>query len=805
MNNTNTLPIGTALNNGTYRIDEYLASGQFGNTYKVTEIRTGNIFAIKEFYLADDVVRQNDNTVTVTTSAKEALFEGQKNKFVKEAERLKSIHHKNIVRVIDYFPENNTWYYVMEYIDGKSLQQWLNGIPFVSEEKAMPVFMQLLDGLNHIHSLPDPLLHLDIKPSNIMVDKHGNTYLIDFGSSKHYDEDNGVKTRSVLTATNAYAPLELVKSRYNDLGPWTDLYSLGATLFKMLSNQSPSEVEDKGEAAFGKSSHISSPIKKLILWMMEYRWGNRPQSVKEVIDYLKKNLLNNNAVEDHAIKNTQNRFDEEKTIIAEAKPISKDDERTVIESSKGIISTQCSSGRAYVFIDNKYCGMTPLKTSVDVGPHVVHINYNDESRTYNVNVNAEQTVEVLSCFVPNNGQSTGIKSQNSLIRHHTLKFNRSKTVVDVAMRQRFTDSYKKMMRIYPLIAYLIFLLYRVISVKACFAEDAKLSTVSVSVYGTCYSLLLLYSWIRRSINCLFYSDIIALSMIFVLSIIAIPYYWSYTLDFGHYEWIWYGLTLVMLVIASFAKSETATAEKVYPIFYVLSLFFIILYRSFFLISGINTNTILDEIIFYVVLIAICFVLILPFYVNREMLWNFPLLLILGLNIIFSAIKPVETPVSKIYYMDPFDAERILDICNEDEMFYNYQDSLAYIVGRVDAIQLPDSLQNEEYCLGIVHGMLYHYYTEGCRADVDYTPQKWNVYYKGSEDGWHYKFTLYEHAGVKKPVEYMSDWVGGTMRHDRWMVKYVAGLIQGVRNNDRVMTKEQAKVLLENYKKQSTNH
>ena len=839
MSNSNTLPIGTLLNKGSYRIDKYLSSGNFGNTYKVTEVRAGSVYAVKEFFLADDVVRQSDNTVTVTTSAKEALFESQKNKFVKEAQRLKSIHHKNIVRVIDYFPENNTWYYVMDFIDGKSLQEWLNGVPFISEEKAMPVFMQLLDGLKHIHSLPEPLLHFDIKPSNIMVDKQGNAYLIDFGSSKHYDEDNGVRTRSVLTGSNAYAPSELLKGRYENLGPWTDIYSLGATLFRMLSNQSPSEVEDNGDAAFAKLTYISSPVKKLILWMMENRWKDRPKSVNEIIDYLRKNQLNYNFVEDLTNINTRSRLDDERTVMTAAKAVPKDDERTIIESPKnqlnkgqginqktqiassrkeelmqssyGIISTQCSSGSARVVIDNKYCGMTPLKTSVDVGTHVVCIYSNDESRTYSVNVKKGQTVEVRSFFAVQQ-QSTYRKGpQNATNRQQAPKPNHSKAVVGAAMHQRFTDSYKKMMRIYPLIAYLIFLLYRVIAVKTCFAEDAILSTVSVSVYGTCYSLLLLYSWIRQSVNSLFYSDIIAISMIFVLSIIIIPYYWSYTLDYGRREWIWYGITFVMLIVASFAKSETATAEKVYPIFYVLFLFFIILYSSFFLISDISrTNTILALITLSVLVTVIGDILVLVianFYANREMLWNLPLLLIIGTYITGIATKPIETPNSKIYFMDPFDGGKVLDICNEDEMLYNHQDSLAYIIGRVDATQLPDSLQNEEYSLGVVQGMLFHYSKTDVRRDVDYNPQKWQIYHKGIDDGWDYSFIkeLCKHVGVKKPVEYMSDRVGGTMRIDRWKVKYVAGLIQGMRNNDRVMTNEQAKVLLANYKEQNANH
>ena len=275
------LPVGTFLR-GSYRIDSYLSSGGFGNTYKVTNVEFDEQYAIKEFFMRG--VNQRDagqNTVTVSNTANRTSFEEQREKFKKEARRLRQMQNKHLVRVHDLFEENGTAYYVMDFIDGESLADRLKrcGRP-IAESKVRDYLLQILDALEEIHN--SGFQHLDLKPANIMVDKQGQVTLIDFGASKQMRSDGGVTASTATCYTPGYAPREQMEQNYSKFGPWTDLYGLGATLYNILTNHKPpmpSDIDDEGEKAFSFPSSVSDEMRSYILWLMQPNRMKRPQKV----------------------------------------------------------------------------------------------------------------------------------------------------------------------------------------------------------------------------------------------------------------------------------------------------------------------------------------------------------------------------------------------------------------------------------------------------------------------------------------------------------------------------------------------
>ncbi len=283
---------GTVLR-GIYRIDDYLASGGFGNTYLATNLEFDEQVAIKEFYMRGVLHRNDDSSVSVSNSENVEMFDKLLTTFKREAKRLRMLAKKkceHIIKVYDIFDENSTSYYVMQYIKGKSLGDIMKGEkkPFEQGWLMDSLLPQMLEALEVIHE--DNMWHLDIKPSNIMIDNDGNAYLIDFGSSKQLDPASGNATlSSTLSFTRNYAPLELQEYNLKKIGPWTDLYSLGATLYNLATNQTPPSaynILSEGADAFKFGPESREDLKKLVLWMMNHRAEDRPQIVAQVKDFV---------------------------------------------------------------------------------------------------------------------------------------------------------------------------------------------------------------------------------------------------------------------------------------------------------------------------------------------------------------------------------------------------------------------------------------------------------------------------------------------------------------------------------------
>ena len=288
-----TLPVGTMLYHGRYRVERFLAAGGFGNTYLARDVQFDELVAIKEFFLASMCGRgDGSNDVVISLVTKQKEFEAHREKMRKEAKRLRALQHPNIVKVRDLFDENGTTYYVMDFIPGQSLRSKLKQQhrPFSEAEVMQKLLPQLLDALETVHA--EGIWHLDLNPANMMVDDQGKVVLIDFGASKqfHSVEGQSLSTSSVVAYTQGYAPAEQLNGKLEKFGPWTDLYALGGTLYNLLTNQNPpdySEIIDNANFFEERMPSVSAPTIQLIKWLMSQGINHRPKSVAEVRDFLR--------------------------------------------------------------------------------------------------------------------------------------------------------------------------------------------------------------------------------------------------------------------------------------------------------------------------------------------------------------------------------------------------------------------------------------------------------------------------------------------------------------------------------------
>ncbi len=284
------LPKGTLLSNGKYRIEAYLASGGFGNTYVATDLAFDERVAVKELFVKG-ICGRNASTgeVCVSLSENRISFDAHREKFRKEARRIRKLNSQHVVKVRDLFDDNDTSYYVMDFIDGESLSTRLHRQRRpLTEAEVCSLLPQVLDGLQTLHA--ERIWHLDLKPANIMVDREGTVVLIDLGASKQLQtaERVSLSTSSAMAYTQGYAPPEQMDQHFERFGPWTDLYALGATLFHLLTLQRPpsaSDILDDADAALAMPG-VSSRMQQLVRWLMTPGRNGRPQSVEEINRFL---------------------------------------------------------------------------------------------------------------------------------------------------------------------------------------------------------------------------------------------------------------------------------------------------------------------------------------------------------------------------------------------------------------------------------------------------------------------------------------------------------------------------------------
>lgn len=265
---------------GEYVIDRRIGGGGFSLVYLAYDI-DGQPVAIKEYLPGGVVRRGNLGTVLPLSDDKEASFRYGMKCFFEEGRALAGIHHPNVVRVTNFFRANETVYMVMRFEQGKTLQRHITGLKEPMRETFIRgVFVQLLNGLREVHA--HKILHLDIKPSNIYIHADGSPVLIDFGAARH------ALTYDFQSASPMYTPGFAAPEQYSQrerLGPWTDIYSVGATLYACIAKASPPPADqrmDKDKLIPVSKSHaglFSKDLLELVDVMLRLNYTERPQSV----------------------------------------------------------------------------------------------------------------------------------------------------------------------------------------------------------------------------------------------------------------------------------------------------------------------------------------------------------------------------------------------------------------------------------------------------------------------------------------------------------------------------------------------
>ncbi len=273
---------------GGYQLQEYtierpLSAGGFSIVYLARDAQ-GMPFAIKE-YLPGPLVARKDNLelqVQVPATVNLSAFRHGLKSFFEEGRSLAKIVHPNVVRVVNFFRANETVYMVMQYERGKSLQE------FILAHKEAPmresfirrIFVEMLNGLREVHT--HKILHLDIKPSNIYIRDDHSPLLIDFGAARR------TLTTEAPGLTPMYTPGFAAPEQYGGdtpLGPWTDIYAVGASLFACLSGFAPQAADlrlvDDRQASAKKIWHdrYSEELLEIIDWCLRLNHLERPQSV----------------------------------------------------------------------------------------------------------------------------------------------------------------------------------------------------------------------------------------------------------------------------------------------------------------------------------------------------------------------------------------------------------------------------------------------------------------------------------------------------------------------------------------------
>lgn len=267
-----------------YVIGRVLGHGAFGVTYLAYDRSLGVKAAIKEYFPAELSSRDPQSLKVIPhAGSKGELFVKGKKKFIAEARLLSSFRSPHIIRLRHFFEASNTAYFVMEYLEGQTLRDYLKGRGGkMSFEDIYPLLLALLDALEEVHSHDS--LHRDIKPDNIYMALHDHPILLDFGSARLLSSSKQATTMSLLTP--GFAPIEQY-SQHGVQGAWTDIYGLAATIYFLLTAEHPTTPQDRltGDAelvpASQKGGNLRPQDEAWLMKGLELRWNDRPSSIQE--------------------------------------------------------------------------------------------------------------------------------------------------------------------------------------------------------------------------------------------------------------------------------------------------------------------------------------------------------------------------------------------------------------------------------------------------------------------------------------------------------------------------------------------
>ena len=415
------LPTNTILQK-RYRINSVIGEGGFGITYSGWDITLNTPVAIKEYYPSGLVTRsatlgKTTQVVPLSQAKYGNQFRDGIDRVLDEARRTAKFRNTpGIVGIYDFFEANNTAYIVLEYVDGETLDVYCRNNR-MDNTTLFNLLVPVMDALQALHN--EGIIHRDISPDNIMVDKEGNLRLLDFGAARGFSEESSTTMSIILK--KSYAPEEQFRSKGNQ-GPWTDVYALGASIYELIAGQTPpssidrlaeDEIVDirkiapsltKGQAdAIMKALAIKAPdrwqsmseFKSALLWTGSRSYSSPAQSIDNTkrVNHLKQKVVNHKILLVVTIvvilvlcaliiyiKRAETLFtnDREKESASVSSYIS--DEEAPIEAHLSMISTNRASYYSYIEFTNP--------TDKDVEVHTKYLYLNgipvDENRTIGV-------------------------------------------------------------------------------------------------------------------------------------------------------------------------------------------------------------------------------------------------------------------------------------------------------------------------------------------------------------------------------------------------------------------------------------
>ncbi len=252
---------GTLLQN-RYTIKRYIGKGAMGTVYLVSDAR-----------LPDDRVIKEMNPTFLEASEREQFME----LFKQEAHMLSRLHHENLPKVIDYFCEGERYYLVMDYVDGRNLKEYRESNTVIDKEQITKIISQICNVLDYLHSQKPPIIFRDLKPSNIMITDNSAIKLIDFGIARIFKESQ--KSDTVIVGTPGFAPPEQYGKRQTD--ERSDIYSLGATLYYLLTGEIPDLPDQKGRNEVAHHVNVPSHLKPVILKCLNAEPSERYGNISE--------------------------------------------------------------------------------------------------------------------------------------------------------------------------------------------------------------------------------------------------------------------------------------------------------------------------------------------------------------------------------------------------------------------------------------------------------------------------------------------------------------------------------------------
>lgn len=281
---TSLLPPGTKIDQ--YTVGRVLGRGGFGITYLVRDEGLEKDFALKEFF-PEDLVRREGTSVRFSNRPNsESDYRWGLRKFYDEARLLAQFNHANIVNVRRVFEANNSAYMLLDFVNGSTLEKWLQGLesPPTQEELDL-IAAPLLSALELVHA--NRTWHLDISPENVMIRaSDGAPILLDFGASR-FEIKQHSQLVSALVFKSGYSAPEQYTSNADRYGPWTDIYAFGATLYRAIAGSRPTEAtsrqlrdEQKPVALVAKVPYRDKFL-KAIDWAMKLSPDERPQTIRE--------------------------------------------------------------------------------------------------------------------------------------------------------------------------------------------------------------------------------------------------------------------------------------------------------------------------------------------------------------------------------------------------------------------------------------------------------------------------------------------------------------------------------------------